>query len=191
MNTGVEYTLEFATAICARLADGESLKTICAAEGMPDRSTVYRWLSTRPDFLTMYRAAREEHADAEFDRLTDLVNEEPKRDANGRVDLGWVQQQRLKVDTLKWQLARMAPKKYSERFEVTGAEGVPLMPDGGGPTDWLASARRLAFILRLGADTAQSAGQSAPLLLENKPIHRVDRWGHSVEYRADDDIMRR
>ena len=33
------------------------------------RSTVYEWLANNAAFLTMYRAAREEHADAEFDRI--------------------------------------------------------------------------------------------------------------------------
>ena len=63
------HSEEITLKICERLADGEALKNICAGEGMPTRSTVYEWLANNAAFLTMYRAAREEHADAEFDRI--------------------------------------------------------------------------------------------------------------------------
>lgn len=39
------YCTELADEICERLACGESLRTICADDGMPHRTTVIRWLS--------------------------------------------------------------------------------------------------------------------------------------------------
>jgi hypothetical protein len=41
-----DYTDDIATAICDRLAKGESLRAICATEGMPDKATVLRWEDT-------------------------------------------------------------------------------------------------------------------------------------------------
>jgi len=128
MNTkGVEYSEELADRICARIAEGESLKSICARDGFPDRRTVYRWFVAHPHFLVMQKTAREEHADAEVERFHEIADEEPERDDKGRVDMGWVQRQRLRLDTRKWTLARMHPK-YNERTEVVGAGGDPLIP---------------------------------------------------------------
>ena len=42
-----------------------------------------------------------------------------------------VQAIRVEIDTLKWLLAKMLPKKYGDRaaIEMTGAEGKPLVPE--------------------------------------------------------------
>lgn len=38
-----KYTPDLAASICERLISGESLTSICAAEGMPKRTTVISW----------------------------------------------------------------------------------------------------------------------------------------------------
>lgn len=47
---------------------------------------------------------------------------------NGGTDAGAVAKQRLQVDTRKWMLSKLAPKKYGERtaMELTGANGGPV-----------------------------------------------------------------
>jgi hypothetical protein len=167
----VPYSDEIALKLCERLAGGESLLKICATEGMPARSTIYSWLKANSSFQVMYLAAREEHADSEFERLDQLVNETPPTDDKGRIDMGWVQNQRLKVDALKWKLARMSPRKYSERIEITGADGEAFVPkpDELTPDRILEGARRLAFILRQ-ADQTLRQGARVPLQL----VHDVE-----------------
>lgn len=159
-----EYNEEIAARICEQLADGKPMIEICSAEGMPARSTVYKWLAANPGFVAMHQAAREEHADAEFERLDALVNTVLPKDANGRTDMGDVQQLRLKVDTKKWQLARMHPKKYAERFELTGAAGAPLVAGPPTPEQILEGARRIAFMLQK-AIVLQEEAPRPPLLL--------------------------
>jgi hypothetical protein len=46
--------------ILARLAEGESLSSICNSEGMPDRSTVQRWQKNDVEFDAAVTHAREE-----------------------------------------------------------------------------------------------------------------------------------
>jgi hypothetical protein len=48
------YTPEIAMTICELIGDGESLRSICAGTGMPDRATVFRWLASHPDFRAWY-----------------------------------------------------------------------------------------------------------------------------------------
>jgi hypothetical protein len=38
----------------------------------------------------------------------------------GKVDNAMVQKQRLRVDTRKWLLSKLAPKKYGDKLELSG-----------------------------------------------------------------------
>lgn len=165
----VEYSDDLAAAICERLADGEPLTKILASEGMPKRSTFYvDWLH-RPGFAFMYQVARETWADAEFDRLEELVNETPALDDRKRVDNGWVQNQRLKIESLKYRLRVLHPRRFAERMELTGAEGKPLVP----PSEEMTPERRFEALRRF-AFLLQQAGElnrpppPAPLLLPHE-----------------------
>ncbi len=56
----VRYSDELGKRICAALSDGQSLNSICKAEGMPDESSVREWATT-PDhpFAPNYTRARD------------------------------------------------------------------------------------------------------------------------------------
>jgi hypothetical protein len=164
----VPYSEDVAVRLCERIADVGNLRKVCQEEGMPHPSTVYEWIGVVPGFNPMYLAAREQYADSEFDRLDDLMNEPAPKDDRGRIDVGWVQQQRLKVDTLKWKLSKLCPRRYSERLELVGAEGKPLVPELPLEQLQLEAARRMAFILQR-ADEIMKRKAPAPLLL----VHEV------------------
>jgi hypothetical protein len=163
----IPYSEHVALRICEQLADGKTLKQICRAKGSPARSTVYAWLAEHPEFNTMFQTARNEHIDNEFDRLDDLVNQKPPTDAYGRVDQGWVANQKVKVAALQWKLSKLRPREFSDRMELTGAEGAPLMPPAEelSPERIAEAARRIAFILHRAALLQDSA---LPLLAGKK-----------------------
>jgi hypothetical protein len=52
-------------------------------------------------------------ADVYFDRLDDVSDEAVEADSGIKV-----QGLRLKADNIKWQLARMAPKKYGDKLDL-------------------------------------------------------------------------
>lgn len=56
------YDDEMAERICARLASGNSLRTICSSPGMPGRETVFRWLREHQDFRDQYARESGERA---------------------------------------------------------------------------------------------------------------------------------
>ena len=94
--------------VCALIADGESLRSVCKRPGMPNTTKVMRWLREYPDFREQYAKAMESRADAVFEELFDIaddVTEEPSAVAKAR----------LRIDTRKWALARMSPKKYGDK----------------------------------------------------------------------------
>jgi hypothetical protein len=122
------YTPELADTICERLAMGESLRTVCKAEDMPSAATVFSWLRTKDDFLEQYEMAKQEAADALADEVLDIADDGTndymeRLDKNGEPTGAWqlngehVQRSRLRIDTRKFLMAKMKPKKYGDRVD--------------------------------------------------------------------------
>lgn len=106
------YTDEIADEICARIADGQSLRAICEGEDYPDRSTVFRWLSDPANdrFRNQYALARESQADSFADDIADIADDE-KLEPNDK---------RVRIDARKWLAGKLRPKVYGDKVAVTG-----------------------------------------------------------------------
>jgi len=118
--------------ICNRLADGESLRAICADAKMPDKTTVLRWLTKHEDFRTQYARAREVQAERMAEDILAIADDGENDtyvddEGNQRTDHDVIARSRLRVDTRKWLMSKMAPKKYGERV-VTEHAGDPENP---------------------------------------------------------------
>lgn len=109
--------------VCRRLVEGESLRAICRAKGMPDKSTILRWLAADEDFRTQYAIARDMQAEALADEIIDISDdagcdwtERLRRDGTVErvLDAEHVQRARLRVDARKWLAAKLSPKKYGD-----------------------------------------------------------------------------
>jgi hypothetical protein len=70
-----DYTPELATAICAEIALGYSLRTICKAESMPCVATVFNWLRLHAEFLEQYTRAMEEQVAALAEDMLDIADD--------------------------------------------------------------------------------------------------------------------
>lgn len=116
-----DYSPELAADICERLASGSSLRAICALDSMPSASSVFLWLTKYPDFSENYAKAVEERASGLFDEMLDIADDVTP-------DAAEVAKARLRVDTRKWALSRMNPKKYGDKVtnEHTGPDGGPV-----------------------------------------------------------------
>lgn len=113
-----DYTPELAADICSRLAAGSSLRAICMLDSMPCASTVFLWLTKHQEFSDNYAKAIDERAAGMFDDMLDIADDvEP--------ETACVAKARLRVDTRKWALARMNPKKYGDKIqaELGGPDG--------------------------------------------------------------------
>lgn len=130
------YTQEIADAICVRLMEGESLRSICADEAMPGQSTVYQWLTTNEAFAEQYARAREVQADTLADEIleisnTPVVGQKVKITEDGRREISegdMIEHRRLQVDARKWLAGKLRPKKYSDKLqaELSGPDGGPI-----------------------------------------------------------------
>lgn len=118
MGRPTDFTSELANAICERLADGESLRSICRADAMPNKATVFRWLAADEAFSDQYARARESQADSLFDEMLEIA------DSATIADAVQVQQAKLKVETRKWMAGKLRPKAYGEKQTVDVNHGM-------------------------------------------------------------------
>jgi hypothetical protein len=140
------YSKEQAEEICERIASGESLRHICMLDGMPSKTTILRWLDCNTDFRSQYAHAREKQADHFLDEIRDIANDgrndweilESERTGQDRIVLNaeHVQRSRLRVDTLKWCMSKLAPKKYGDKIDVehSGSTDMKITFKIGGQT---------------------------------------------------------
>jgi hypothetical protein len=103
-----KYSPEIVADLCAGIAKGKSLNSLCAPSDKPDIATVFRWLDKYPEFRDKYAQAKEASADYMADELLEIAD----------ASTGDVQRDRLRVDTRKWIAAKLKPKKYGERQQV-------------------------------------------------------------------------
>lgn len=98
-------------AICEAIACGDSLAKVLRKKGMPGYSTVIRWLRDDEDFRVDYARAREAQADADADKIGDIVD----RVLAGKLD---PQAARAAIDALKWTAGKRQPKKYGDKLDL-------------------------------------------------------------------------
>jgi hypothetical protein len=109
------YTAAAGGEICERIAGGEGLKAICRDEHMPPMRTVFGWLRASEEFQQLYREARESQAEGMLDELQALSDWQPPTKPDGTIDSGFVAWKKLQVDTRKWAMSRLLPKKYGHK----------------------------------------------------------------------------
>ena len=122
------YSADLAARICARLAAGESLLSVCKSDDMPARATVNEWVTTnREGFADIYARARDAGLDVMSEELLAICDEQAEvvTDTGKRYDPE-VQRDRLRVDTRKWYLSKLAPKRYGDRIAVEHSGSVSI-----------------------------------------------------------------
>ncbi len=137
------YTKALTAKICRRLAEGESLRAICADRAMPAISTVMGWLfnGQHDEFSEQYARARQAQAELRADEIIDIADGAEHGASEA------VQAARLRVDARKWVAAKLLPKKYGDKLQHMGEGGGPIRTEvdlTGIPTDVLRELRKLA-----------------------------------------------
>ncbi|MBB4194933.1 hypothetical protein GGE45_004853 [Rhizobium aethiopicum] len=131
-----KFSQALAEKICARIADRESLRSICRDEDMPAKSTVLSWLADeeKAAFRARYALAREIMADSFVDEMVEIADNSSddwieKKNAAGETT-GWqengeaIRRSQLRIATRQWVAEKLRPKKYGAKVEseqsVTG-----------------------------------------------------------------------
>jgi hypothetical protein len=130
-------TNELEDDILSRIACGESLRGICAEDGMPNISTVIRWLAADEDFARRYTRAREMQAEILADEMLDIAD----NDKSDRIDIKdkdgniirteqnnvAVARSKLKLEQRRWWAEKLRPKVYGNKVAVGGSDDMPAI----------------------------------------------------------------
>lgn len=125
-----DYTQELADRICEELAMGKSMRTVCLADDMPAIRTIFYWLRSNKEFLHQYTRAKEESVDAIVDEMLDIADDGSNdymtitkgNNTYNVEDREVTNRSRLRVDTRKWIVSKLKPKKYGDKLDVTSKD---------------------------------------------------------------------
>lgn len=152
------FTHELGDAMCERIADGESMRSVCRDESMPAKSTVFRWLREMPVFKDQYLVAKLESADSHVDDMIDIAdngtndwmekNATDEQKAVYKLNGESVQRSMLRVRTRQWASSRINKTKYGDSKELTHKTDGPIEIQRSSKD----LAKELAFLLAQGAN---------------------------------------
>lgn len=117
--------------VCKEIEKGKALRNVLKDNNMPSTSTFYEWLDIYPDKAKQYARATEVRAEAIFDDILSIadqnandtyVNDQGLEVTNNDV----IQRSRLRIDARKWVLAKLNPKKFGEKLDVT-SDNKPIL----------------------------------------------------------------
>jgi hypothetical protein len=114
--------------ILLEIENGFAITNICNRDGMPRLGTIYNWLDSDDDMKEAYLRASNVRSERIFEEILTIADKQDKDvylDKDGRevTDHNVVNRSRLQVDTRKWMLGKMNPRKYGEKLDVTSDGG--------------------------------------------------------------------
>jgi len=120
--------------ICDLIATGYTLKQAANTLGLQHESQIILWTRVHPEFYEAYQRARETRLELMADQLESIAdeghNDYYEREGIDGPDHEHMARSRLRVETRKWLLSKLAPKVYGDKLsaEISGKDGAPLMP---------------------------------------------------------------
>jgi hypothetical protein len=104
---------------------GLSALKACDKVGV-NQSTLTAWLNEDDELAKEYARAREELIERIAQEVLDLSDADVGITQDGKKDWAAIQKHKLQVDSRKWLLSKLAPKKYGDKLELSGDEKSPL-----------------------------------------------------------------
>jgi len=130
------YNKEDGETICAALAEGHSLLSICEAMGI-SYSAAVRWEQDIPEHAANSTRAREIGCHAMAQQCLQIADDdtrdwEPIKDQDGqiigvKVDGEHVQRSKLRIETRMRLIGKWLPKIYGDKLAVGGADDLPAI----------------------------------------------------------------
>lgn len=115
--------------VCGRILSGEAVRNIMKDSELPDFSTLLEWVSVDEVKFKQYSRAMELRGELLFEEMIDICDDGSndwmeRFNREGEV-VGWqvngehVQRSKLRVDTRKWYLSKLNPKKFGDKTDLT------------------------------------------------------------------------
>ncbi len=123
--------------ILGRIATSrDSIATICKDEDLPNAATFFGWLSQDEELDKQYTRVKANQAEFLGEEMLDISDDSTndymeRKNEDGdtvgvQLNAEHVQRSRLRIETRKWLMGKLRPKKYGERLALAGDETAPL-----------------------------------------------------------------
>lgn len=114
--------------ILAEMMTGRSLRSILRDPNMPNSDTIYQWILEDKKKSDQYARAADIRADEIFDEMMNISDETDSDiitldDGREVVNNNVISRDRLRIDTRKWILSKMNPKKYGDKVDFSSNDG--------------------------------------------------------------------
>ena len=125
--------------IFAGMRSGMTSYKACEIAGI-SQSAFIQWTYVDEEMAKAYAHAREDLVERMANEIVEISDADVEYTPDGKKDWAAVQKHRLQVDTRKWLLSKLAPKKYGDKLEHSGPNGGPIVfgwkaPDGDSTED--------------------------------------------------------
>jgi hypothetical protein len=113
------------TEVLHEMRSGLSAFKACKLAGVP-QSTFCRWVDEDSQLAEHYARAREDLIEMIATEIMEISDQDVGM-TDGKKDWAAVQKHKLQVDSRKWLLSKLAPKKYGDKLELSGDAQNPLV----------------------------------------------------------------
>lgn len=125
MGRPTKYTKELAEKICNILSCSKvGVSEMCKADpSLPHKDTLYEWKNRYKEFNEMWQIAKANQMEMLADEMLTIIFDEEKdllTDSDGRIVQNHVNvaRARLKMDGIKWNAAKLAPRIFGDKSQV-------------------------------------------------------------------------
>jgi hypothetical protein len=131
-----KITDELFTDLCSRIACGELLCDLCQEYGFT-RVWFWKWVNQDQERINAYACARIEQQHTFADEILKIADDSTNDtctktsksgDEYDACDNEWINRARVRIDTRKFLMARIAAKDYGDKIqtEISGKDGGPI-----------------------------------------------------------------
>ena len=128
------YTEELAERICTRIASSDLGIRAVAKEFDLNPDTIFAWIYKHPSFSEQYARAKETQQEFLAEQILNIADDGSndymtiqKGDQTYNVeDREVTSRSKLRVETRKWLMSKLAPKKFGDKLELGGSVDLGL-----------------------------------------------------------------
>lgn len=105
--------------ILEAMANGASMSSVLKRKGMPSYAWATLQIRKDPELQRAYNQALENRGALLAEEIFELADQPIPRDLDPRELSAWVQKLRVQVDVRRWAAARLLPKVYGDRLDLS------------------------------------------------------------------------
>lgn len=117
-----EEKINIINTMCDQIAEGKSMRTAIKESGI-SFSTFYIWLREDKERSKQYASACDVRAEVLFEEILDIADDTSSdkiyTQDGEKTNTEAINRSRLKVDSRKWYLSKVKPKKFGDKIDVT------------------------------------------------------------------------